>query len=140
MINGLKKTENFIRNSAEIVEDNFYRALEDSDMIIDNIHYDEIAKDLKGRTKKFEGQYDIVLFNSEHVFIIEVKHKPHVNDLKQLKKQKETFPKIFRDYKDFHIHLGLAGEGMHQELFEAAKKEGIYLLQTQADELQITAP
>ena len=137
---GLKSTENYIKNGAEILEDYFHRALEASNLIIGQIKYEEIAKDLNGKTRQLVGQYDIALFNSEHVFLVEVKRKPHVNDFVQLLKQRETFPQIFQDYKGFQIHLGLAGESFYADLLPVAKENGIYLLQPKADGLKIMPP
>ena len=137
---GLKSTENYIKNGAEILEDYFHRALEASNLIIGQIKYEEIAKDLNGKTRQLVGQYDIALFNSEHVFLVEVKRKPHVNDFVQLLKQRETFPQIFQDYKGFQIHLGLAGESFYADLLPVAKENGIYLLQPKADSLKIMPP
>ena len=115
MLQGMAQIQNFISNASDVLEDQFYRAfleeLEDHGVIeIGKIVYDEIVKDLRGKTKKLQGQYDLVLFNSDHLFIAEVKSKPHVKDFEQMLKQKESFPAIFKDYADFQIHLGLAGE------------------------------
>ena len=109
-------------------------------MIIDNIQYDEMETNFKGRNKRLQGEYDIVLFNSSHLFIVEVKRKPHINDFKQLLKQKESFPQIFNDYKDFNIHLGLAGEAFYPEVIEEAKRLGIYILKTKENDLEIITP
>ena len=135
-----KKTDGYIRNSSEILENNFFEALEESDMVIDYIQYDEITQNLKGKSKTLQVEYDIVLFNASHLFIIEVKRKPHINDFKQLLRHQKTFPQVFTDYKDFHIHLGLAGEIFYPEVIDEAKRLGVYILQSKADELEIITP
>ena len=96
----------YINNSTKILEDNFSRALEEI-MAINSMEYDKIAQNLKGRNGKLEIEYDIVLFNSSYLFILEVKRKPHINDFKQLLEQKESFPKVFKGYDNFQIHLEL---------------------------------
>ena len=130
----------FIDNTADILENKFAYALEESDMVIDHIQYDEITQNLKGKSKTLQVEYDIVLFNASHLFIVEVKRKPHINDFKQLLRHKETFPQVFIDYKDFHIHLGLAGEAFYLEVIDEAKRLGVYILQNKADELEIITP
>ena len=100
VIRRLEHVENFTKNSAMILEDRFFRGLEDS-MIIDGVQYDDIRKGVNGKNGRQEAEYDIVPYNSDCLFIIEVKHKPHVNNLPQLLKQKKSFSKIFEHYEGF---------------------------------------
>ena len=130
----------FIGNSADILENKFATAIEDSDMVIDNIQYDEMETNFKGRNKQLQGEYDIVLFNSSHLFIVEVKRKPHINDFKQILKHKKIFPQLFKGYDDFTIHLGLAGEAFYPEVIQEAQRLGIYILKTKENDLEIITP
>ena len=109
-------------------------------MLIDGIKYDEIVQNLKGISEKLKVEYDIVLFNASHLFIVEVKRKPHINDFKQLLKHKALFPQVFKGYDNFNIHLGLAGEAFYPKIMKEAKRLGIYILKTKAEELDIIAP
>ena len=104
---------------------------------INGIKYDMLDKDLKGRYGKLTGQYDIVLFNTDHIFIVEVKRKAHVNDIDKVLQLKASFPKIFPQYSDFTFHLGLASENFYDDVITEAKVQGIYLLQEEAGAVEI---
>ena len=134
-----KQLGGFVNNEGKIIEDQFFHALKKC-MLIDGIQYDDIEFDMQYRGRKLKAQFDIVLFNSQHLLIVEVKRKPHLNDLEKLLKYKKIFPEIFTDYQGFQIHLGLAGESFYEDIFAQAKHLGIYLLQTETDDLKIIAP
>ena len=110
----------YINSASKILEDQTYRSLKEV-MEIDGIKYHFINRHLGGKTGEIEDEYDVVLSNESHVFLVEVKRQPRLGDFQQLLRHKKTFPLICPPYADFQIHLGLAGEIFHQELLQKAR-------------------
>ena len=76
------------------------------------------VRTLKLKRKRFKGRYDIILFNSEIILLVDVKRKVHISDIDKLLKYKETFPLLFKKYRDFKIYLGLASDSFYDEVIE----------------------
>ena len=140
-----KKLEGYISVGSDLLEDLFYRAAdreidEQGFIQIGQIAYDFVDKNVKGRLGLFSGEYDLVFYNSFHILIVEVKRKLRFDDFKQVLKHQETFPNVYSQYQNFQIHLGIASETFPPNLLDHAKQTGIYLLQTEADKIQVIAP
>ena len=140
-----KKLEGYISVGSDLLEDLFYRAAdkeidEQGYILIGEVKYDLLDKNVKGRSGALMGQYDLVFYNDLHVLIVEVKRKLRLDDFQQILKHKQTFPLIYPQYQNFQIHLGLASESVSPDLLAHAKKEGIYLLQPEEDQIKIIAP
>ncbi len=141
-----KKLESYITVESDIQEDAYYRTgqreiEEQGFIIIGQIRYDSVDKNVKGRSdKKVIGQYDVVFYNDFHIFIVEVKHKLRLDDFDQVFRHRETFPVVFPQYRDFKIHLGLACQSIPEHLISHAKAKGIYLLQPEADQIKVIEP
>ncbi len=141
-----KKLESYITVESDIQEDAYYRTgqreIEEKGFImIGGVAYDSVDKNVKGRSdKKVIGQYDVVFYNSSHIFIVEVKHKLRLDDFDQVFRHKETFPVVFPQYQDFQIHLGLACQSIPERFISHAKAKGVYLLQPEADQIKVIEP
>ncbi len=140
-----KQLGGFVNNAGLILEDRIYRCFEEAlgqniSIEIEGIHYDRLNRNISGKFGPTTGQYDISLFNHDHVLIIEVKRKAHVNDIEQILKQKQTFPIVFPHFKNFTFHLALASESFDKDLMQEAKANQIYLMQEKAGVIQIIAP
>jgi len=99
--------------------------------------FDEIEKNLKNKRNGLTDEYDIVMFNHTSVAIIEAKYKAHENDVPATLKKVDTFRKLFPDYKDFKIYLGLASMSFYPELEEECKKQGIAIIKQVGDKVVI---
>ncbi len=140
-----KQLGGFVNNAGLILEDRIYRCFEeslgqDNPIEIEGVRYDRLNRNISGKFGQTTGQYDIILFNHDHVLIVEVKKKAHVNDLEQILKQKQTFPIVFPHFRSFNFHLGLASESFSKDLISEAKANEIYLMQEKAGVIQIVAP
>ena len=51
----------------------------------------------------------------------------------------QDLQRIYPQYQNFQIYLGLASESVSPDLLVHAKKEGIYLLQPEEDQITIIA-
>ena len=115
-------------NLGQIAEDYFYNSVA-SDKKVGGIQYDRITRNLKMETKKLNGEYDIVLINSNHLLVIEVKQKPHINSLEKfVNKQLPIFKELFPEYAHYKIYGGIAGMSFEKNILKYAKEKGLYIL------------
>jgi len=75
-----------------------------------------------------QDEYDLVLYNGISVVIIEIKYKVRKDDIEQTLKKAETFRKLFPQYKDYAIYLGLAGLHVYKNAEDEALKHGIAVI------------
>ena len=118
------------RNIGDAAESYFYETLANS-MKIGNLDFDFIDKNVKrkNRRQNIEGEYDIILTNTESIAIIEIKHKFHPNDIdKLLNKKLPAFKKLFPDKKDYKIYFVVAGFSVPDDTKELAFKNGFFVM------------
>ena len=120
-------------NLGQITEDYFYNSIA-IDKKIDDIQYDYISRNLKIEGKQINGEYDIVLINSERLLVIEVKQKPHINDIEKfVNKQLPAFKQLFPIYSGYKIYGAIAGMAFSADTKDAAKENGLYILTQNQD-------
>jgi len=124
-------------NQGCFAEEYFYNSFDYGEQNFFGEHFDSISKGLKPKTKKLEDEYDLVLFNSTSVAIIEVKYKAHKNDVTQVLKKSDTFKILCPDYKDFKIYLGLASMVFYPELEQECIEQGIAIIKQVGDTVVI---
>ena len=99
---------NIGQNQGDVAEEFFVNSI-GSTLKVGNIQYDELNKNMYRKTKKAEGEFDIVLVNGTELALIETKYKAHKNDIDDLVNKKyKNFKKLYPEYKDYTHHLGLA--------------------------------
>jgi len=118
-------------------EEYFFNAFDDGKKDFFGEKFDEIEKNLKNKRNGLTDEYDIVMFNHTSVAIIEAKYKAHENDVPAVLNKVDTFRKLFPDYKDFKIYLGLASMSFYPELEEECKKQGIAIIKQVGDKVII---
>jgi len=120
-------------NHGSFAEEYFYNSFENGKQNFFGEKFDEIRKNLKPKQKKLEDDYDIVMFNSNAVAIIEVKFKAHKNDLIRVLNKAKTFRILCSDYKDYKIYLGLASLSFYPELEQECIEHGIAVIKQVGD-------
>jgi len=118
------------RNNGDVAETYFYETMSNT-MKIGHIEFDFIEKNVKrkNRRQNIEGEYDIILTNSESIAIIETKYKFHPNDIdKVVDKKIPTFRKLFPDKKDYKLYIVIAGLCIPDETKKLAFKHGFWVL------------
>ena len=118
------------RNNGDVAEEFFYHTLA-KDMKLDKYKFDVIQPNVRGHIprKNIQGEYDIVLHNSNVIVIVEVKYKVHSNDIVDFKEKKlPTFRKLFPDKKDFKIYGAIAGMAFPLEFKKKALDNGLLVL------------
>ena len=118
------------RNIGDAAESYFYETLANT-MKIGDLDFDFIDKNVKRKNKRqnIEGEYDIILTNSESIAIIEIKHKFHSNDIdKLLNKKLPAFKKLFPDKKDFIIYFVVGGLSIPDDTKKLAFENGFFVM------------
>jgi hypothetical protein len=134
----LQKTLGGMANShGSFAEEYFFNSFEDNEQNFFGEHFDEIRKNIYGKKKNIEDEYDIVLYNGVSVAIIEVKYKTHKGDVDKVLQKAETFRILFPDYKDFNIYLGLASMAFYSELEQECINQGIAIIKQVGDNVII---
>ena len=112
-----------------------------STLKVGDIQYDELYKNLYKKTKKVEGEFDIVLVNGTELALIETKYKAHKNDVDDLINKKYTnFKKLYPEYKDYNHHLGLATFKINDDLKQKALENSVMILQRKGEVIETTLP
>ena len=124
-------------NHGSFAEEYFFNSFEDGQQNFFGEHFDEIRKRIWNKKKDIEDEYDIVLYNSVSVAIIEVKYKAHKDDVDKVLKKAETFRILCSDYKDCKIYLGLASLAFYPELEQACIEKGIAIIKQVGDHVVI---
>ncbi|MCF8301708.1 MAG: hypothetical protein K9I94_00430 [Bacteroidales bacterium] len=126
-------------NSRDMAEEFFRRGLENRSSIF-GITYNEVSH-LARRSKNLQGEYDIVLHNSEALIVIEVKYKLHPKDVDDFVKRKlPNFKKLFKEYHDKEIIGAMAGMSIPKASYELAADHGLLILTQTGDNIAVMNP
>jgi hypothetical protein len=135
-----KETELFIKevskqvggvsNSNGDVAESYFISSFENNMHFAGQDYNSFAPNLKKKDKKInlQGEYDLVLYNCSSVAILEIKYKAEKEDVEQVIKKADTFKKLFPEYKDYAIYLGLAGLHIDKRAEKEAIKQGVGII------------
>jgi len=118
------------QNNGDVAESYFYDAIAKT-MKIGELDFDIIEKNVKrtNRRQNIEGEYDIILTNSESVAIIEIKYKFHPNDIdKAVNKKIPVFKRLFPEKKDYKLYIVIAGLSMPDDTKKRAFDNGFIIL------------
>lgn len=120
-------------------EEIFYDVLKEN-LVIGNVKFDSIERNVKSSYKKTQDEFDLVLYNGDSIGIVEIKHKVHPNDLETLKiKKTENFRILFPMYKDYKIYLALGGMSIPEVVQTSAAALGIAILKPKGNVAQIVS-
>ncbi len=126
-------------NSRDFAEEFFKRGLEARESIF-GIKYDQVDR-LERKTKKLQGEYDVVLHNGEYVIVIEVKYKLHPHDVDDFINRKlKNFKPLFKEYADKKILGAVAAMAIPKNSYEAAKSQGLLVLAQSGDNISVMNP
>ncbi len=130
---------NIADNNGSNAEDYFFNSLADKPEL-GGIGYDTIVKNFIPKSKRGQGEFDIVMYNGENIALIECKYKAHKSDVEKLiTMQVESFKKLFPIYSNHKFYLGIASFSFYPELEEFAKQNGVAILKQKGDVVEIEA-
>ncbi|MCF8303189.1 MAG: hypothetical protein K9I94_07945 [Bacteroidales bacterium] len=126
-------------NSRDVAEEFFRRGLEKRTSIF-GIEYDKVSQ-LARTSRKLQGEYDIVLHNSEVIVVIEVKYKVHPDDVEDFIDRKlPNFKPLFKEYSDKEIIGGIAGMSIPKTSYDLAAKHGLLVLTQSGENITVINP
>ncbi|MCF8303427.1 MAG: hypothetical protein K9I94_09160 [Bacteroidales bacterium] len=126
-------------NSRDVAEEFFRRGLESRNSIF-GIRYNEVSQ-LARRSKHLQGEYDIVLHNSETIVVIEVKYKVHPKDVNDFVNRKlPKFKPLFKEYSGKEIIGAMAGMSIPKDSYELAADHGLLILTQSGDNISVMNP
>jgi hypothetical protein len=126
------------KSNGEMAEQTVYNALK-RDMTFAGIKFDDLLPKAKRHSKKLnlEGQYDAVLINGKEVGLIEIKYKFRKEKVVELATTKlENFRKLYPEYANYEIILGIGGMSFDDEALEEAKERGIGIIRIIGDKVE----
>ena len=125
------------QNLGCFVEEYFFNSFEKGEKNFFGEKFDDIEKQMKGYTKNYKDEYDIVMLNGTSVAIVETKFKGHENDLPKIFSKAETFRINFPYFKKHKIYLGLGSMSFYPELENECIKNGIAVVKQVGDSVVI---
>ena len=123
-----KTLGSWANNQGEFAEEYFFNSFENGKQNFFGETFDRIEKNFKGVKEGIRDEYDLILINGKSVGIIEVKYKAHLNDIPDVLRKAYTFRKIFSDFANHQVYLGLASLSFYPELEEECVNEGIAVI------------
>jgi hypothetical protein len=136
------RVEGIGESNGKFSESYFYNTLYNS-MRFGGKKFDLIDKGLKRAQKmpggqKIQGEYDVIMYNGDTVALIEVKYKVQKDHLEELTtRQIEAFRKLFPQYANYEIYLGIAGMSFESGVEKEALKKGIGILRPKGESVEI---
>jgi myosin heavy subunit len=97
-----------------------------------NIKFDHATHHVKSENAEF----DIVLYNTTQIGIVEVKNRLKVNRLKEFVKKIPIFRNEFTKYKDFKIIAAVAAYSFEKESDQLAQNMGLYVFSRYGQKLR----
>ena len=126
-------------NNGSTAEDYFYNSLLDNP-VLGGVKYDSISKNLEIKSKRSQGEFDIVMFNGESIALIECKYKAHKSDVEKLiYKKVDSFKNLFPVYANYKFYLGIASFSFYPDLENFAIHNGVAILKQKGEVFEIEA-
>jgi len=112
-------------------EEFFYESFSQNPFL-GNIHFDIVSHNVKGQ----KAEFDIVLYNTKQIGIVEVKNRLKANRLKEFVKKIPIFRNEFPQYKNFNIIAAVAAYSFEQESDKLAQNLGLFVFSRYGQKLR----
>jgi len=101
--------------------------------------YDSMDHPCKRKVKSLnlQGEYDLVLYNCTSVVIIEIKYSAEKKHVGWLLKDAAVFKKLFPQYANFDLYLGLAALHFEEDTEKEAINQGVAVIKQVGDNMVI---
>jgi len=139
----LEKTDQIVngiaKSNGDVAEDTIYNALE-KDMTFAGIEFDFIDRNWNRHSKKLnlKGEYDVILENGDTMALIETKYKVRKDDVSKFvtNETENKFRKLFPNYNNYKLLLGIGGMSFEKDALEEAKENGIGIIKVIGDKVE----
>ena len=124
--NFMERYGGYVDNDSRKIENFFIEGLEQLDLAVGAIKFDEIIPNAQRRKKKVVIiELDALLINDTTVGILEVKSTLHVNDVEKVRdKLIRRFRDYYPEYRDKQLAVLMAGELINPDAAELARELG----------------
>ena len=122
------------KSNGDFAEDYFFNAFEQGQQ---NFFGEKFDRMIRGKGKRVEDEYDIVMINGKTAGIIEVKYKARREDIPQALKKVTTFRVNFPEYQSHKIYVALAALTINATLEQECVKRGIAVIKQVGDKVII---
>ena len=128
--NFMERYGGYVDNDSRKIENFFIEGLEQLDLAVGAIKFDEIIPNAQRRKKKVVIiELDALLINGTTVGILEVKSTLHVNDVEKVRdKLISRFRDYYPEYQDKQLAVLMAGELINPDAAELARELGYIVL------------
>jgi hypothetical protein len=135
----LNETVNGIgQNSGYHAEQFFQNALDKTKMFA-GIKFDKMIPNL-GVHGRENCEFDMALVNGDTIALLEAKNRIHPKYVRELATEKLTqFRKLFPEYRNYSVYLGVAGFSFDKSVVEEARKYGVGVVRQDGDSVQVDA-
>ena len=134
-----KEMGSWANNHGSFAEEYFFNSFENGERNFLGEKFDLIKKNVTSvlQDRSLEDEYDIVLYNSSSIAIIEVKFRAHADHIPKLLAKAGTFRILFPYYRDYKIYLGLASMSFHVGVEQECVNQGIAIIKQVGDAVVI---
>ena len=125
-------------SNGKMAEQAIYNTLE-RDMKFAGIDFYDIAKNMHKKIKSLnlESEFDIVLTNGDTIALIETKYQVQQKDvIKLATKQVNSFRKLFKEYANYKIVLGVGGSSFDADAEQEAEDNGVGIIKIINDKVE----
>lgn len=124
---------NITQNMGLSTEEYFHNSLAET-MTLGGVLFDDIRKNIHSKTKRLEGEFDVVLYNGDTIGLVECKYTAHENDIHKLTDKKvNDFKALFPEYSNYKFLLGIASFSFNEVVEALAKSKGVAVIKQVGD-------
>ena len=128
-----KLVGNISNNQGDVTEEFFFNSLKVNPHLGD-IKFDDIQSNSRKAKNGVEDEFDILMTNGNSIGIVEVKYKVHSKDIDKLRDKKiSNFRKLYPNYSNYKLFVGIAGFHINSEAEKNAKENGFFVLKRYGD-------
>ena len=119
----------YINNQGLLTEHFFVRGLENMQLRVAGVQFDELYVRHTDQRKRTGIELDAMLVNGKYVALLEVKTKVHVNDVEAVFNERiATFRKLFPSHDDKHLLVLIGGNMFNDDALDKARDYGFICL------------
>jgi len=129
-----------VGNNLGAAAEEFYHNSLKADPVLAGTRFESVDRNIMRSRAGLEDEFDLLLVNGREVFVVEIKHKAHENDLARLLDEKApNFRRLFPEHAGRRQRFALAAFHINDDLKKAALARGVTVLQRKGDVIETLA-
>jgi len=125
------------KSNGQMAEEFFFSALSNQ-MSLGKLNFDFIDRNLRRKRNKTEAEFDMIMYNSYKVVIVEVKYKFTLHQLREFyEKRIKKFKILCPEYKDYKLYGCIAGMVIEKNVLEEAENYGFMIITQNNQDIEI---